>query len=124
MPLINYSLSVQVAGGPKVAVSRSLTVHAYDVVDVSIPAAGSADVEIEPGTKAGRVKLLVITADVYADLKYDTGTAHVLDGPLVLVGEGAVALLDSTPGTIKFSNGHATEARPIHVFVGRAAVAP
>lgn len=124
MPSINYSVSVQVTGGPKLAVAQALTVDAYDVIDVSIVKASKAKVEIEPGAAAGRVKLLLITADVYKDLSYDVGgTAHNLDGPALLVGAGAVALLNAKPGTIEFTNAHASEARPIHVFVGRAVTA-
>lgn len=125
MPAINYQLAVQVTGGPKLSVAKTLAVEAYDVISVEIPAAGSADVEIEPAAAAGRVKLLLLMADTYEDLTYDVGgTDHPLDGPALLVGDGAVALLDATPGTVTFKNAHATEARPIQVFVGRAAVGP
>jgi hypothetical protein len=125
MPAIHYQVTVQVTGGPKMTVARTLAVEAYDVVDVAIPADSSASVEIEPAAAAGRVKLMLLTADTYEDLEYELdGTAHALDGPALLVGEGAVALLDATPGTIEFTNAHPTDVRPIHVLVGRAAVAP
>jgi hypothetical protein len=123
MPSINYAVNVQVTGGPKLAVTRSLVVDAYDVIDLSIKKNSAASVEVEPGV-AGRVRLVLITADTYDNLTYESaGKDHALDGPALLVGAGAVALLDPK-GTVKFTNKHATEPRTIHVFVGRNVVAP
>ena len=124
MPSINYAVNVQVTGGPKLAATQSLSVDAYDMIDLSIKKASTADVEIEPGV-AGRVKLVLITADLYDTLSYEAdGKAHALDGPALLVGGGAVALLQAKLGSLKFTNKHATEPRTIHVFVGRNVVAP
>jgi hypothetical protein len=124
MASITYQVSVQVTGGPRISVTDTLKVDAYDVIDVSIAAASSASVEIEPAAGAGRVLLLMIHADSYADLTYEVGgTKFTLDGPVLLAGKGSVGLLDSKPGTIKFTNAHATAARPIHVLVGRKATA-
>lgn len=122
---ITYSVSVQVVSGPKISASSSVSVEAYDKTSVTI-AAGDTDTEvnIQPGG-AGLASLVVITASEYdATLTYkvnsDTGTEIELDGPHVLVGAGAVALLDPAPASLFFSNG-LTEDVTVSVLVGRDA---
>ncbi len=36
--MINWTLDVQVTGGPKILASRALSVEAYDKIEVAIPA--------------------------------------------------------------------------------------
>ncbi len=93
---IKYSFSIQVAGGPKVADADTIEVEAYDMLEVEVPDSGTsggvATVNVQPGDSG--VKFLQITADSYEDLTYkvDGGSSQTLDGPLLLIGEGAVAL--------------------------------
>jgi len=63
---INWTLNVQVVGGPKISASDPLEVEAYDKIEAVIPAGGSATVNVQPGTGA---QFLLITASSYA--KYD-----------------------------------------------------
>lgn len=127
---IDWSFNVVVAGGPKFSASRSVEVDAYDKVDATIPkkdgsTAGTATVSVQP-SGAGKVQILLITSSVYDDkltYKVDGGTDIKLDQPQVLVGDGAVALLNQTQKEFVFKN----ELEPaadasIQIFVGRNAV--
>ena len=56
-----------------------------------------------------------------ATLTYKVGAADVaLDGPHVLIGAGAVSLLDANIGTLTFSNTGAADAE-LDILVGRDA---
>jgi hypothetical protein len=122
---INWTLTVQVAGGPKLAASQEITVDAYDKIDVTVPSgATDHDVEIQPGG-AGQVKLLLISSDQYdADLTYkvNVGTADAvkLDAQQLLTGDGAVGLLGAPPEKLLLSNGLDTDAA-VQILVGRKA---
>jgi hypothetical protein len=122
---INYQLNVQVAGGPKLSYAGSLDVDAYDVIHVSVPSGGEPYVvELQPGTESGQVRFLLLTSDRYTSLIYKVNDAeaeeeYALDGPQLLIGSGAVSLLDDVPGSLILTN--AAEATVIHVFVGRNA---
>jgi len=117
---INWSLNVQVPGGPTIAFSRSLTVEAYDKIDVTIPAftpaapgppatpdtPGKATVSVQP-SGTGKVQFLLITSSVYDDrltYKVDGGTAVELDAPQLLTGDGIVGLLGNTQKEFVFEN--------------------
>lgn len=124
---IKYSFSIQVAGGPKVAEADTIEVEAYDMLEVEVPDSGTsggvATVNVQPGDSG--VKFLQITADSYEDLTYevDGGSSQTLDGPLLLIGEGAVALLGATQKQFEFTNAGAT-AIVVNILVGRDAVVP
>jgi hypothetical protein len=100
---INWTLNVQVVGGPKISASQTLIVDAYDKIDVVIPGGdsttpGTATVEVQPGG-SGQVQFLLITSSLYdANLTYsvDGGSAIQLDAPQLLMGNGAIGLLGST----------------------------
>jgi hypothetical protein len=122
---INWTLNVQVVGGPKISESDTILAEAYDKVQVTI-AAGDSDVEVDvqPGG-SGQVQFLLISSDQYAEgLTYkvnaDSADAVELDGPQVLIGKGAVGLLDPEPKKLFFSNGLAEDAS-VQILVGRDA---
>lgn len=130
---INWTVDIQVSGGPRISQSRRLLVEAYDKIDVEVPAAepvaaapgtftpGRADVQVQPGG-AGQVQFLVISSSVYSDqlvYRVNTPTAPVPPPPVVpgptttgvpldelqlLIGTGAVGLLAEPPQTLYFSN--------------------
>jgi len=130
---INWTLDVQVVGGPKVSTSTGVVVDAYDKIEVVIPGGtasspGTADVQVQPGG-AGQVEFLLVAADKYSDkLTYSiTGGASdvKLDAQQMLAGEGAVGLLGAAPGTLEFSNALGTgKDASITILVGRKAIAP
>lgn len=123
---IVLTLGADVASGPTVKDSRTLTVDAYDKISVTIPdGTANMDVELQPGG-TGSVRLLVIKSNLYGDaLKYtvNTGTTdHVLDQPHVLIGTGAVGLYGAEPTKLVFDNalGAGKDAQ-IQILIGRDA---
>jgi len=127
--VIQWKLNVQVAGGPGISASRSLEVEAYDLISVNVLAITSPPdtdkaVDVQPG-EAGQVKFLAITSDRYGEgLTYkvnDAGNPSIaLDQPQVLVGEGAVGLLDPAPTKLFFSTTLSQDAS-VQILVGRDA---
>jgi hypothetical protein len=120
---MNWSFSIEAVQGPRISGSDALQVDAYDKVSVDLEA-GAADVnvQIQPANAAGRVQLLVIRATAYdpaISFSADAGTTvFALDGPVVLVGAGPVALLATAPQTLQLSNGTATDVT-VDILVGR-----
>ena len=117
---ITYSFTANVSGGPSLTESASLDVEAYDQIEVTVPAGGSTTVDVQPGDGG---QLLVITASDYGNITYtvdSSSTIRELDGPHILVGSGAVALLGATQNSIQFSNGGGDEAT-VSILVGRDA---
>lgn len=117
---INWTLNVQVVGGPKVSGSDTIEVDAYDKIEAVVSAGGSATVDVQPADGA---QFLLITASSYENITYEvdgSGTAVTLDGPHVLIGSGAVSLLGGTQNQFVFSNG-GTEDVTVGFLVGRDA---
>ena len=127
--MIQFKFDVQLAGGPGISASRSLEVEAYDLINVKVlsttsPPDTDKEVDVQPGG-AGQVKFLAITSDRYGDgLTYKVNTAAnpgiPLDQPQVLVGEGAVGLLDPAPTKLFFSTTLSQDAS-VQILVGRDA---
>jgi hypothetical protein len=122
---ITYSLSVQVAGGPKISDSDTLEVEAYDKTQVTL-ADGDSDIEvdIQPGG-AGLAQFVSVTATDYDNtLTYKVNaapaTAIPLDGPHLFIGAGAVSLLDPAPIKLFFTNATGSNVT-VNVLVGRDA---
>lgn len=119
-PKISYSFTANVSDGPSLTASGSMDVEAYSEIEVTVPAGGSVDVDVQPGSGG---QMMVITGSDYTNLTYEvdgSGTSVTLDGPHVLIGSGAVALLGGTQNSIAFSNGGAEDAT-VHILVGRDA---
>jgi|SRR5215203_674189 len=124
---INWTLNVQVVGGPKMSASQTVTVDAYDKIQVPVDAQDTDKVvEIQPGS-VGRVQFLLISSNQFGDdLTYkvnNAGDAIKLDAQQLLIGDGAVGLLGaSPPETLSFTNDLAQNVN-IEVLVGRNATA-
>jgi hypothetical protein len=123
---ISWTLNVQVVGGPKLLASQTITVDAYDMLQVSIlDAAADKEVQVQPG--ASGVQFLLISSDQYGDkltYKVNDGSSSTsaikLDAPHVLIGSGAVGLLDKAPIKLLFSNTMG-KAASVQILVGRDA---
>lgn len=120
---INWSFSVAAVDGPRVYGSDAVDVDAYDKASVALAAGDTnVDVQVQPSNTAGRVRVLVIGSSAYdADITFsaDAGTTTFgLDGPVVLIGAGAVGLLADAPQTLRFSN-TTTGAVTVDILVGR-----
>jgi hypothetical protein len=118
---LKWTYAVQVSGGPTLARNGAIEVDAYVKLNVTVPAGGTQDVEILPGT-GGNVQVLVISpAAPSTDLTYQVdGVDTPLDGPHVLIGAGAVGLLAATVGTLQFTNNTPEDAE-ISILAGRDA---
>lgn len=128
---IVWSLDVQVTGGPNQSLAQALTVDAYDVLNVSVPAQtgttpGTVDVDVQP-SPTGKVQFLLITSTAYdsgGNLEYQVKVASAqklnLDGPQLMVNAGLVKLLGSQQKTFTFTN-KLTEPVSISILVGRNA---
>ncbi len=123
---INWSLNVQIEGGPKAIKNDSLAVEAYDKIRVLV-VAGAIDKEIALQPVVGQVKFLIITSDKYDEtLAYKVNDSATpvreanLDGPQMFIGKGAVSLLHPEPERFFFTNG-LTEDAEIEIIIGRDA---
>lgn len=124
---INWQFQTTIPGGPAFIINNqpNIQVDGYDLVAVTIPASTpSLAVPIQPSTGTGDVLFLVITSSKYdAGISYTVDsitTNHVLDGPHVLIGSGAVAFLNSSapPQKLTFDNTLTTSVN-VQVVVGR-----
>ncbi|HBB32285.1 MAG TPA: hypothetical protein DDZ80_23595 [Cyanobacteria bacterium UBA8803] len=138
MATINLALNVQVVGGPKILISKSKSVEAYDKIEVVIepvgPGGAAKIVEVQPGGQ-NQVSFLLINSSLYgAELTYvvndgmSDSDSITLDEPHLYLGSGAVSLLGSNgPKTIAFTNTHPTDSdlkAAIEILVGRDATPP
>jgi hypothetical protein len=131
MAKIIVSGSIVVPNGPQIPFNQTLAVDAYDKIDVLVEA-GAKDkkIELQPGA-AGQVQFLAIVSDWYGDdlsFKVNSSTAgtdtFALDRPLLCMGKGGVALFDTAPKTLFFSNatsGATAKDANIQILIGRDA---
>lgn len=126
---INVTLNVQVIGGPRISASLNKEVEAYDKIEVTVGAGESEKVvDVQPSA-AGQVEFLMISLtdskQYGTDVTYkvnDTGGAAVeLDAPQVLIGKGAVGLLDLAAPTKLFFSNSLGEDISVQILVGRDA---
>lgn len=124
---INVSISVQIAGGSNLPESQVLDVDAVDNIDIELDKKGTGgaekSVDVQP-SELDKVKFLMLSTKSYdgkVSYQIPPSPAPVkLDGPLVLIGLGAVSLLDKAPQKIKLTNDGA-EKVSVKIVVGRTA---
>ncbi|HWT03004.1 MAG TPA: hypothetical protein VN256_22325 [Pyrinomonadaceae bacterium] len=128
---INWSCNVQVINGPKLSGADTVEVDAYDNIEVNVPKKpsgpnnGSATVEVQPGAQA-KVMFLLIQAGTYqgAPLTYKVDGSNKpavrLDAQQLMIGSGAVSLLDGSPTKLVFENSSAADI-PVRILIGRKA---
>ena len=123
---INWAVTFDVVLGPRIAAAGTQTIDAYDKISIQLAAdSASVDVDVQPSDGTGDVQLLVITASSYetqVTFSADEGATppFLLDGPVVLIGTGAVKLLADPPQTLRFNNA-ASELLNVDILVGRQA---
>ena len=126
MPNVNWQFQAAIPGGPSVLLNQpSIPIEAYDVAAVDIASgASNVDVPIQPSSGAGDVLFVAVSSSLYdPGINYTVDALtdkHVLDGPHVLLGSGAVGLLNSSasPQKLVFTNTSAQKAS-VQVVVGR-----
>jgi hypothetical protein len=128
---INWTLNVNIPGGPTISGSEQLTVQAYDMIELQIPAGTDAmEIHLEPSDNT-KIKFLLIKAEPSGDsLTYivsdgttavdGTSGAIVLDSPVhIYLGTGCVQTLPS-PKNLTFTNGSSVPVS-LQILVGRDA---
>lgn len=135
---IQIVTTIKINGSQVTSFLRDIEVEATDSITVDVRGTADAsgpdtdkEVALQPTSTSGRVTFIGITADRYnANLKYKvnnntTATEVPLDQPQVLLGEGAVGLLDTAaaPTSLFFSSTIAENAE-IQILVGRDATQP
>ena len=129
MPQLSYNLASPSAVGATRTATGRLTVPAYAVPRGTVPPAAGGNpttttVALPTPANNGAVRFLMISSDVYEELEYTVnGGADVypLDGPMLLVGTGAVTLLDAAPTALAISNASAIVTPTVEIIVGRDA---
>jgi hypothetical protein len=129
MAVITWTVKAEVAGGPSFSKASTLSVEAYEKIDVVIPG-GQQNLEVT--VDGSGMQFLAIRVDqpsplpTPSQLNYkvndSSATEIVLDQPVhLLVGEGTVGLLGANPlESLFFSNDDADNAT-ISILVGRDA---
>lgn len=126
--LVSWSLNVEISGGPKESIPKTLNLDAYDVIQVTIAKHATDAVEVPVQPNDDGVQLLLVQSSLYDDkLTYSVNAAesvvskrHKLDQPLMLVGEGAVKLLGATPKRFFIYNQNDQDKEAaISILVGR-----
>ena len=128
MSNITWQFQAAIPGGPAFTLNQpNIPFEAYDVVALTIPASTSnVAVAVHPSSGAGDVVFLAVSSNQYdAGVTYTVdalGTSHVLDGPHLLVGSGAVSFLNSaaSPQKLTFNNTLAKDIN-VQVVAGRKA---
>lgn len=105
---IKWNINAQAVGGPKILASDTIEIEAYDKIDVTVEAESvDKEVQILPG-EAGQVQFLLIKSDHYGDaLTYkvnDSADVIQLDALHMLMGNGAIGLLNGPLEKLVFSN--------------------
>jgi hypothetical protein len=127
---INWSCNVQVINGPKLSGADTVEVDAYDNIEVTVPKKpagpdpGKATVEVQPGAQT-KVMFLLIQAGTYqggpVSYKVEGSSKSVkLDAQQLMIGAGAVGLLDGAPTKLNFENSGAADV-PVRILIGRKA---
>lgn len=125
--VVTYRMELSVEDGPSLTPNDHFDSEAYEKAEVEIPENSvPTTVNVQPSLLT-ELQAIMIKADVYEDLTYtvDEGvTPQTLDGPLMLVGPGNIALLGATVNDITFINANATTARNVTILVARTAIEP
>jgi hypothetical protein len=126
MSTITWQFQAAIPGGPAFTINQPpIAIQAYDVASATIAAGATAvDVSVQPSSTSGDVVLVVVNSDLFdPGLTYvvDGGTdKHALDAPHVLLGSGAVGLMNggTPPQKLTFASTLAKDANVL-VVVGR-----
>lgn len=124
MTNILYSLGAEIEDGASILKTATISATAYDLVSTTVAAEGTETVDVQPGA-IGDMVIFMMTSDNYTSITYaiDGGPPMTLDGPLVLIGTGATALIGATCATCAIINGGTVQDANIQIFTARIAEA-
>ncbi len=120
---ISWSFKAQVTAGPSITLAGTIEPEAYDKIEVPVTAGGSATARVQPNDSGVQFLLLYTSDGKYDTLTYEvdsSGDIVTFNGPHILIGTGAAALLGATQKVFAFNNGGATDVT-IGILVGRTA---
>jgi len=122
---INWSVTFDAVLGPRVSATGAQVVDAYDKLSIQLDGnAADVDVDLQPSGTGGDVELLVMRASSYTagvTFSADAGASEfTLNGPVVLIGSGSIALLADPPQVVRLTNPDADPVA-IDILVGRQA---
>src|SRR5574341_818080 len=130
---LNWTVSIQALGGPKLTAADALRVETYGKFDITLAKSGdpgaTQTINLQPSTN--KAQFLMVKASKYVDesdtakkLTVEAGTppndfaaAFDLSAPLVLLGEGAIGMLKDDLGLLKLTN-LMDESVQIEILVG------
>jgi hypothetical protein len=129
MPELNWSVSIQVSGGPNLTISAlSEHVEAIDRITVDVEP-GETTLDLQPGS-VGQIRLLVIESSAYADeltffllegtTTWPTNSGVPLNHGPQIYAASTGGLLGMDPKQLKLSNGTGASVT-ISIFVAREA---
>lgn len=129
MAMITCTVRADVANGPSFAKVARINVEAYEQIDVIVP---GAEIDMEVTVDGAGMQLLAIRVDQPGTIpspspftyKVNDTTADEikLDQPVqLLVGEGAVGFLGSTPLEKFFFSNSGADSATISILIGRDA---
>jgi hypothetical protein len=133
MPQLEWNFLIKTSDGLQSGIAGNVKVDATGKIEktLSAPSGGATStttkVEVQPGD-TDKMEALIIYSNKYDDgITYTVsdetgdGAADVpLDGPQILIGQGAVGLLQKAPKTIEFVN-TLTQDVTVTIVVGRLA---
>jgi len=131
MPQLQWNLQIKTTDGLKSGIAGNVDVDATGKIEKTLPAktngGSTTTIAVQPGD-TDKMEALVIYASKYDDkvtykVSDETGdgvTGVTLDGPQILIGQGAVGLLQKPPKTIEFTNA-LSEDVTVTILVARLA---
>jgi hypothetical protein len=125
---VKYNVKLEVKDGPKLELSETLTVHAYDKVEFELRSQQYQEVDLQPTGDSTQLHFLLIQAkpDPKSDptdrasvwYSVDGGDYVQLASNHALLGKGVIQLLAKPPRVIKFHNRRSTPVT-LTCLVGR-----
>lgn len=128
MTEIIRTLNMQVKEGPRFAFNDTITVEAYDKIDVEVPGGGEwLNVQVQPATLDDMEFLLIVRTDKPVEgvkrliYKVNDDTTEVeLTSLHLAMGSGVFGLLKESPNSIRFKNEDENPAK-VTILVARRA---
>jgi hypothetical protein len=117
---VQWTTNLQITGGPTFSLPGSVSVDAYDHIEVSVKK-GQSSAKVDLPGQAGQVLLVLITSSTFDNITYTAGTVKgiPLDATQLFAGKGAVGRLGDAPITLTFDNTKGSQDADVEILVGR-----
>jgi len=121
--VVTYELSLSSSEGPELSAADHFDSEAVEKIEVVAPK-NSVPINVNVALM-GITSLFITASDYSGDLSFsvnELGAPITLNGPLMLIGEGALALLAIGITDLVFTNADATVDANVTIMVTRDAV--